>query len=85
MKLSEGRFYVPHFQAKVQVDNFIRADEKLWAKTTLLLVGYYGDNFQYPVFAVNKIVSLPTSSLTGPCHSFFFCISFQLCFLRTRY
>jgi len=63
LRLSEGRFHVPHFQAKSQVDTFIRGNQHLRDKTTFLLVGYYADNFRYPVFAVNKIVRI--TSLSG--------------------
>jgi hypothetical protein len=62
LTLSEGRFHIPHFQAKSQVNNLVRGNPHLWAKTTLLLVGFYADNFEYPTFAVNKIVRITSMS-----------------------
>lgn len=47
-KISNGEYVVPHFDAKVKVDEFIRQDKELLAKTTFLLVTFYASNLFYP-------------------------------------
>ncbi|KAJ9604694.1 hypothetical protein H2200_010808 [Cladophialophora chaetospira] len=49
-KISERRFFVPHFEAKARVDNFIKSQPDLLAKTTFLWVSFYVDNIKRPSF-----------------------------------
>jgi uncharacterized protein YbjT (DUF2867 family) len=55
-KISSGKYQVPHFVAKNQVDDYIKQDESLKAKTTFLWVTWYGNNYQYPMFTPNFLV-----------------------------
>jgi hypothetical protein len=48
--ISNGKYLVPHFETKRKVDEFIKADEKLFAKTTFLLVTWYASNYIYPTY-----------------------------------
>lgn len=57
--ISEGRFLVPHFDAKRRVDTYIREHlPHLLAKTTLLWVGFYHTNLRTPLFTP---VSVPSA------------------------
>jgi len=47
---SGGKYVVPHFDGKNQVDAFIRADPVLLAKTTFLWVTFYHSNLAFPMF-----------------------------------
>jgi len=55
-KISNGKFVVPHFEAKNKIDDFIKADKKLYAKTTFLWVTWYASNYVWapftPIFLV---------------------------------
>lgn len=57
-RLTGGKYLVPHFVAKNRVDDYIKQDKALHAKTTFLWVGFYGNNFQYPMFTPNLMVSV---------------------------
>lgn len=57
MKISGGKYRVPHFEAKNKVDDYIKADKKLLAKTTFLWVTFYASNYLYPMFTPNFMVS----------------------------
>ncbi|PLB53998.1 NmrA-like family protein-like protein [Aspergillus steynii IBT 23096] len=46
-----GKITVPQFEGKNQVDGFIRADPALLAKTTFFILGFYQENFAYPMLA----------------------------------
>jgi uncharacterized protein YbjT (DUF2867 family) len=56
-KLTDGKYMIPHFEGKNMVDEYIRSDKTLLAKTTFLWITWYGTNFLYPVFTPNYIVS----------------------------
>ena len=56
-KVSNGKYRIPHFEAKNRAEDYIKADPKLWAKTTFLWVGWYAGNFQYPIFKPTMLVS----------------------------
>lgn len=46
--ISGGRISVAHFAAKNRVDDYIKSDPALLAKTTFLWIGYYASNIAYP-------------------------------------
>ena len=50
MKISGGRYLVPHFEAKNKVDDYIKGDASLLAKTTFLWVTFYASNYYFPMF-----------------------------------
>lgn len=52
-RITNGKYNVPHFTAKNKVDDFIKQDASLLAKTTFLWITFYGNNFQYPMFTPN--------------------------------
>jgi len=47
---SNGRYLVPHFEAKNQIDRYIRSDAKLLAKTTFLWITFYAQNYLFPMY-----------------------------------
>jgi uncharacterized protein YbjT (DUF2867 family) len=49
-RISGGKYTVPHFEGKNRVDERIRADGALLAKTTFLWVTWYHTNYSFPVF-----------------------------------
>ena len=52
-----GKYEIPHFVAKNRVDDYIRKDQSLLAKTTFLWITWYANNYQDPIFTPNYIVS----------------------------
>ena len=52
-RISNGKYVVPHFVAKNRVDDYIKADRSLFAKTTFFWITFYGNNYQYPMFTPN--------------------------------
>lgn len=56
-RISSGKYIVPHFDAKNKVDDHIKSDPVLLAKTTFLWVTYYASNYQFPMFTPNLLVS----------------------------
>lgn len=70
-KISEKRFFVPHFEAKARVDEYIKSQHSLLAKTTFLWISFYVDNIKKPSFRPvfspvlkNHLVLLPVSEST---------------------
>jgi len=58
MKISSGKYYVPHFEGKVKIDNYIKSKKDLVAKTTFLWVTWYASNMNvYPLFIPTLLVS----------------------------
>jgi len=57
-KLTGGKYLIPHFVAKNRIDDYIKADEVLYPKTSFLWIAWYGNNFQYPVFTPS-LMKLP--------------------------
>lgn len=53
--LSGGKYVVPHFEAKNQVDRYIKSDKALLAKTTFLWVTFYAANYVWPPFTPYEI------------------------------
>ncbi|TGO16957.1 hypothetical protein BTUL_0022g00580 [Botrytis tulipae] len=49
-KISNGKCSVPHFESKTKVDEYIRQDKALLAKTTFLFITYYATNILMPMF-----------------------------------
>jgi len=49
-KVSGGKFIVPHFESKNKIDDYIKADHGLLAKTTFLWVAFYASNYAFPVY-----------------------------------
>ena len=52
-KLTDGKAATPHADSKAAVDDFIRKDEALLAKTTFLYVTFYAGNLLYPPLSPN--------------------------------
>ncbi|KAH8199359.1 hypothetical protein TruAng_006491 [Truncatella angustata] len=67
-ELSQGRWLVPHYDGKARVDNFIKADKELLAKTTFLLCTYYPSNFAFP-FMSPVFMILPVGPESTPVYS----------------
>jgi len=57
-KVSGGKYVVPHFEAKNKIDDYIKADEALFAKTTFLWITFYASNYYFPMF---KPYYIPTA------------------------
>lgn len=43
-----GKLFVPQFEGKNMVDEFIKSSNSLLVKATFLLLGFYQENFEYP-------------------------------------
>lgn len=56
-KVSGGKHIVPHFEGKNQIDDYIRSNPNLYAKTTFLWCAFYANNLTFPVFAPNLLRS----------------------------
>ncbi|OCT52497.1 NmrA-like family domain-containing protein 1 [Cladophialophora carrionii] len=68
MKLTNGKYLVPHFEGKNRIDAAIRADTRLLAKTTFLWITWYGNNFQYPIFTPNYVKTANAYVQLSPAH-----------------
>jgi hypothetical protein len=74
-KISGGKYKVPHFEAKNRVDDYIKADASLYAKTTFLWITFYAANYMYPMFTPNflkssgKYIQLSTAAPSTPFHT----------------
>jgi uncharacterized protein YbjT (DUF2867 family) len=68
-KLTNGKYIVPHFAAKNKVDDYIRSQPELLAKTTFFWVAFYAQNYNFPMYtpiyieSAGKYIQLAT---TGP-------------------
>jgi len=56
-KISGGKYVVPHFDGKNQIDAYIKSDPVLHPKTTFIWVTFYMSNFFYPMFTPNLVKS----------------------------
>jgi hypothetical protein len=56
-KISNGKYVVPHFDAKNKIDDYIKSKADLYAKTTFLWVTFYAQNYQFPMYTPNLLVS----------------------------
>ncbi|KAF4633875.1 hypothetical protein G7Y89_g4244 [Cudoniella acicularis] len=54
---SNGKWAVPHCDAKAQVDVFIKKNKVLLAKTTFLWTGLFAEIMNYPMFVPNLLKS----------------------------
>lgn len=57
-KISGGKFQVPHVIGKNQVDQYIKSNEALCKKTTVVWCKFYASNFGYPFYTPTFAVSL---------------------------
>jgi hypothetical protein len=68
-RISNGKHLVPHFHAKNTVDDYIKSDPGLLAKTTFLWVTFYASNYQYPMFTPSLLVSISFTLKQNRCSS----------------
>jgi hypothetical protein len=52
-RISGGKFIIPHFYGKNQIDNWIKKDPVLHPKTTFLWNTYFASNLLFPMFKPN--------------------------------
>lgn len=66
-KISGGKFHVPHFDTKNKAEDLIKSEHPgLLQKTTFLWVGWYGDNFRFPIFQPTLLVSISPVHIMKP-------------------
>lgn len=66
-ELTKGKYVVPHFEGKNQIDAYIKKDFNLLSKTTFLWNSFYASNLMYPPFTPNLLVSaIATCSYQNP-------------------
>ncbi|KAI1283397.1 hypothetical protein F5Y07DRAFT_349597 [Xylaria sp. FL0933] len=56
-KISNGRCHLSNHAPKNKVDDYIRANADLAAKTTFLLIGQYHSNYSFPPVSIHSIPS----------------------------
>jgi len=69
VKISNGKYLVPHFEGKNKIDDYIKSKPELYAKTTFLWITFYGTNYVFPMFTPNFVKSsgkYVQLSATGP-------------------
>jgi hypothetical protein len=49
-RISGGKYLVPHFEGKNEIDRYIKSDQALLKKTTFLWVTWFGSNNLFPLF-----------------------------------
>lgn len=75
LAISNGKYLVPHFEAKNRVDAYIKADANLFAKTTFLWITFYANNYLFPMFTPNflkssgKYIQLSPAAASTPVHT----------------
>lgn len=57
-QISNGKYLVPHFEAKNKIDAYIKTLPQLYAKTTFLWITWYASNYAFPMFTP---IFVPTS------------------------
>lgn len=57
-RISNGQSTVAHYASKNKVDDYIKSNPALWAKTTFVWVAYYASNMNYPFW---KPFPVPTA------------------------
>ena len=67
-KLTNGRWPVPHFDAKARVDEFIKQDKGLLAKTAFLFLTPYPTYLFFTIFTPMYVVSITISISPPPLH-----------------
>lgn len=65
-KITGGKHVVPHFEAKNQIDAYIKSDAVLLAKTTFVWVTFFASNLFFPMFTPNLIVGSNHQNLKNP-------------------
>jgi uncharacterized protein YbjT (DUF2867 family) len=55
--ISDGKFLIPHFDAKARLDAYIKSQPELLKKTTFLWIAFYASNLFFPVYSPNFIKS----------------------------
>ncbi len=55
--MSNGKYTIPHFEAKNKIDRYIKSNAALHAKTTFLWVTFYASNYCYPMYTPYYIPS----------------------------
>ena len=72
MKISGGKYLIPHFEAKNKVDDFIKGDASLLAKTTFLWITFYATNYYFPMYTpyhiptAGKYIQIQSTSPSVP-------------------
>ncbi|KAH8803674.1 hypothetical protein F5884DRAFT_712563 [Xylogone sp. PMI_703] len=56
-EISNGKHKVPHFDAKREIDGYIKGIPTLLSKTTFVWVGFYAQNYGFPMFSPNFLKS----------------------------
>jgi hypothetical protein len=62
-QISKGKYLVPHFEAKNRIDDYIKANKELYAKTTFLWITFYAANYGFPMYTPIYVVSTPAYSV----------------------
>lgn len=57
LRITGGKYSVPHFDAKNQVDDYIKSDKALYEKTTFFWITYFASNLFFPIFTPNLLKS----------------------------
>lgn len=71
-KISNGKYLVPHFEAKNKIDAYIKSKKELYAKTTFLWITWYASNYTFPMFTPifvptsGKYLQIGTAAATTP-------------------
>jgi len=55
-KISNGKYVVPHFEAKNAINDYIKSNSTLLPKTTFMWVTFYAQNYLFPMFTPNFLV-----------------------------
>lgn len=75
LAISNGKYLIPHFEAKNRVDAYIKSDANLFAKTTFLWITFYAYNYLHPMFTPNflktsgKYLQLSPAAASTPIHT----------------
>jgi len=56
-RISGGKYSVPHFDGKNEIDDYIKQNATLYPKTTFLWITFFASNLFYPIFTPNLIKS----------------------------
>ncbi|KAM0259701.1 hypothetical protein ACHAQJ_003135 [Trichoderma viride] len=54
-RLSNGQQIVPHFDGKNRIDDHIKSNQTLLAKTTFLWITFYAENFRFPIYSPFRV------------------------------
>ncbi|KAI8624335.1 hypothetical protein F5Y19DRAFT_454730 [Xylariaceae sp. FL1651] len=59
-QISDGRYHLPNHVGKNKVDDFIRSNASLAAKTTFLMIGQYHSNYSFNAISMYLIATADT-------------------------